>query len=163
MSSRRLGEGVARLRVPGECREIVGAEIGEPHSDLKLVPGGSPYESAWIFLWQYGNAKLMLVERHGDRRSLRTQIRAANAKGMDRQGAWANWSGLFLGLLIVIPRVAEILTGTPDGFVTAHWGPAAHWVEQIIYMIAGCFMAVTSGEALIYRYRRRLRPSSGDE
>ncbi|MEU8252057.1 hypothetical protein [Nonomuraea sp. NPDC048916] len=82
---------------------------------------------------------------------------------MDRQGAWVNWSGLFMGLLIVLPRVAEILTGNPDGFITANWGPAAHWIEQILYILTGCFMVATFGEALVYRYRRRPQPSSGEE
>lgn len=82
---------------------------------------------------------------------------------MDRRGAWANWFGLISGLFIVIPRVAEVLTGGPDGFVTAGWGATAHWIEAVVYILAGCFIAAISGEALMYRYRRRPQPSPDGE
>ncbi|MFG1948335.1 hypothetical protein [Nonomuraea sp. NPDC048826] len=107
------------------------------------------------FLWQCGHAKLVIVEHHENRRSSSVRMRAANERGMDRLGAWANWSGLVMGLFIALPRVAEILTGSPDGFVTAGWGPAARWIETITYMLLGCLMAVISVEALKCRYRRR--------
>jgi hypothetical protein len=93
---------------------------------------------------------------------LRSQIRAGNAIGIDQWGAWASWLGFFVALLIVITRVGGILTGKPDGWITADWGTAAHWAEQIVFLLVGCFMALLFGEALTYRYRRRPPLSSGE-